>query len=122
MLLKNRSNKIKGLFYGFFSLSLFLPFISDAQVKPKTFSALVGNAIDVLNGFIYLTMALATFYFLFGILRYMTQYGNENQRAESAKMISYGLFALFIMVGIWGIIAVLRMSLLGEPGVGIPQF
>ena len=122
MLSKKSLSKIKKPLYAFLGLVLITPSISNAQSKPTSFSDLAGNAIDIFSGFIYLTMGLALFYFLFGMLRYMTHYGNENQRSESAKTMGYGLLALFIMVAIWGIIALLRSSLLGESGVGIPQF
>lgn len=119
--------KPKKIFYILLATIYSFPLLSEAQVFQqssggrRSFSWLVGNIISIINGFIYLTMALATIYFLFGILRYMTQYGDEKVRAESVKTISYGLMSLFIMVSIWGIIAILQTSLLGG-GIGIPQF
>lgn len=104
----------------FLGLPTLVPIVASAAVS--TFSDLVTNIVEVLNSFIYLAMALATIYFLYGIIKYMAQYGDEKARSESAKTISYGLIALFVMVAVWGIIALIRMSLLGEGGVGIPQF
>ena len=83
---------------------------------------MVGNAIVILNGFIAFTVGVSVLWFLWGIVRYLTQYGNEQARAESVKTISYGIMSLFIMITIWGIIALLRSSLLGDNNVVIPQF
>lgn len=118
----NFNKKTKKIFYS--SIVVFFLTTPDLSfaATPKSFKELVANIVSIINGFIVLTMALSTVYFLFGILKYMTQYGDEKARAESVKTITYGLVALFVMVAIWGIVALLRTSLLGVGGAGIPQF
>jgi hypothetical protein len=87
-----------------------------------TFKELVGNAVDILQSFILLSLGLGLIYFMWGVTKYLLSYDNEKARTESVKTITYGLIALFVMVAVWGLVKVLSMSLLGTGAIGIPQF
>jgi succinate dehydrogenase/fumarate reductase cytochrome b subunit len=89
----------------------------------KTFSWLVGQVMqNIVQWLVILGFALAFFYFMFGVVKYLTAYDNEKARGESLKTISYGLIALFVIVGLWGLVAVLSEGVLGQSRLGIPQF
>lgn len=83
------------------------------------FSIVVDRLLAVGQPIVILLLALALFYFLFGVVKYMFKYGDEKARKESLQIMSYGIFALFVMVSVWGLVS-LFASIIGE-SVGIPQ-
>jgi len=122
MKLKNiNSNKIKNIFFGIFSL-WFAPNIIFAQTKPKDFSGLTSNILIVIGGLVNVAMAFAVMYFLVGVVKYLTQQGNEKARSEAIQTISWGLLGLFVMITVWGLVKLIQQSLVGGGSLGIPQF
>ncbi len=87
-----------------------------------TYSGIVGNIIEIINNLVALGSALALFYFLWGIVKYLTHGDNEGKRKESVQTITYGLIALFVLVAVWSLVSLLKQSLLGNGGIDIPQF
>lgn len=69
---------------------------------------------------VYLIMALATVYFLWGLVGYIKSSGDVSAREESRKYIIYGLLGLFVMTGVWGLVEILTNTF-GFSGIGIPQ-
>jgi len=86
----------------------------------NSFKSIVGSSIETLNIFVYLIMALGVVSFLYGVVTYISRAGNEGKRKEGIQFITYGIIGLFVMVGVWALVAVLSGTI-GEP-VGIPQF
>jgi hypothetical protein len=102
---------------------LVFPYISHAQSRPDSFSGLVDNILTIVEPLVVLVMVLATFFFLFGVVQYISQHGNEKARGDSVKTITWGIIGLFVMVVMWGLVRLLQESLLaGGQGIGIPQF
>lgn len=88
----------------------------------KTYSGIVGNIIEIINNLVALGAALALFYFLWGIISYLTHGDNSAKRTESVKTISYGLIALFVLIAVWGLVALIKQSIIGDSNLSIPQF
>ena len=73
-----------------------------------TFSGLITLIIDkILNPLVILFVALAVFYFLWGVLKYIQSAGDEKSRKEGISMMTYGIIALFVMTAVWGLVNVL---------------
>jgi len=87
-----------------------------------TFKQLAANILEVLASFVWLVVGLAVLYFMWGLVKYLTAYGDEKARSESVKTISYGLIALFVIVAVWGLVELISVSLLNKGSIGIPQF
>jgi fumarate reductase subunit D len=115
------TKKIKKITY-LFIFSFLVFFNVSYAASGDTFKTLIQKILNIFNSIVGLIMAFATLYFLYGILRYLIQYYDQKARVESIKVISYGLIALFVMVAVWGIVAVLNYSLFGVQGIRIPQF
>jgi hypothetical protein len=93
-----------------------------AQSKPSDFSGLVQNIINIIDPLVVLAIVLAVMFFLFAVVKYLTQYGNEKARSDSVKTITWGIVGLFAMVAMWGLVKLIQQSLVGGSGTGIPQF
>jgi len=70
------------------------------------FSTIVTNIIGVLKGVLPLIVGATVLIFLYGLLGYMMNVGDEAKRKESLSYITYGLIGLFVMISFWGLVAV----------------
>lgn len=84
-----------------------------------TFADIIKNIITFLGNLILLIIAIAVLIFFYGLVGYITNAGDESKRKESVQYIIYGIFGLFVMVAVWGLVALLS-GFIGER-VGVPQ-
>ena len=84
-----------------------------------TFSNIIDNIIVFLGNLILLIIAIAVLIFFYGLWGYVMNSGDETKRKESLQYIIYGTFGLFVMVAVWGLVALIA-GFIGE-SVGIPQ-
>jgi fumarate reductase subunit D len=73
-------------------------------VQEKVYTPLIG----VIIGF-------ALVLFLYGVVKYIAHAGDQKAADEGAKMMSYGVLVLFVMVCVWGIVK-LGLAFLGFEG------
>ncbi len=101
----------------FSSVLFFTPLLALAQTLIP-----IRNLIAALNGVIIalvpLLIGAAVVAFFWGLLVYIFKSGKEGNK-EGKKIMFAGIVALFIMVSLWGIIALLQ-SALGVPSNVIP--
>jgi uncharacterized membrane protein YjfL (UPF0719 family) len=89
----------------------------------ETYAGLVGNMLEIIKNLTGLGAAVALFFFIFGIVKYLTHSDNAAKRTESVQTITYGLIALFVLITVWSLVRLLQTSLLlGQGGLNIPQF
>ena len=62
----------------------------------------VNNAI--INPLIILLFAVALIYFLYGVLVYIGNADNEEERRKGARHILWSIVGFFVMLGVYGII------------------
>jgi len=84
-----------------------------------TFSSIVNNIIVFLGNLILLIIAIAVLIFFYGLWGYVMNSGDETKRKESLQYIIYGVFGIFVMVAVWGLVSLLA-GFIGE-SVGVPQ-
>ncbi len=77
-------------------------------MAPTDFASTVDFIITiVLTPFIGLLLAVCLVYFLWGVVKYIRESGNEPARAEAKKMMFYGIIGLFVFVSAWGLVNIL---------------
>ncbi len=86
----------------------------------RNFSDLIYILVGLSRTVVYLLMALAVMYFLWGLVGYIKSSGDVSAREESRKYMIYGILGLFVMVGMWGLVEILTNTF-GFSGIGIPQ-
>jgi hypothetical protein len=77
---------------------------TDLPIVQKLFTVVVNPAVRLI-------FAAAVFYFAFGVFTYIRKSGDSTSRAEGANHILWSTVGIFIMISVWGIIAVLQRSL-----------
>ncbi|MEK7575622.1 MAG: hypothetical protein AAB491_00845 [Patescibacteria group bacterium] len=84
-----------------------LPFIAFAQT---TFGSILGTISTLVSTLTTIAMAVAFLVFLYGVIRFITAGGDEEKRKTAKNLIIYGLIGLFVMVAVWGLVAVLAST------------
>lgn len=89
----------------------FLPIFSYAQA-PQDFKGLVGIFLNIISFIIPLIFGLAFLMFLWGITRAWILGGGDEKSVSAGKQIALaGIIGFVVMVGVWGIITLLRDSI-----------
>ncbi len=68
-----------------------------------TFATFVDRIVNLIQALVPLVFGFAILVFLYGLLGYMINIGDESKRRESIRFIVYGLIGLFVMISIWGL-------------------
>ena len=65
----------------------------------------------IINPLITLMFAAALVYFLYGVFEFYLNSGSAESRETGQKHIMYGLLGMFIMFGVYAILAVIQRTL-----------
>ncbi|MEN9622248.1 MAG: hypothetical protein RLZZ67_682 [Candidatus Parcubacteria bacterium] len=72
----------------------------------------VQNLFDlVINPAVRLIFAAAALYFVYGVFTFIRRADDSSARVEGANHILWSTIGLFIMISVWGIIAVLQNTI-----------
>jgi hypothetical protein len=71
------------------------------------------KATNIGNLIVELAISFAVIWIIVSVVRYLIAGGPE-QRAEGGKAILYGVIGLFVILSIWGLVAILRNSFVTE--------
>lgn len=100
--------------YFLLSFAFLVPVLASAQFAPTDFRSLVTLFLRFIDIFIVLIFALTFIVLIWGIVKaWIMNPGNETEIEKGKNMAIYGVLVLVVMSGIWGILAILRASLLG---------
>jgi hypothetical protein len=64
----------------------------------------------IVNPLVTLLFAAATLYFIYGVFTYIRKSDDSSERVTGANHVLWSSVGLFIMVSVWGIIAVLEKT------------
>lgn len=101
-------------------LMLALPMVAAAQqLQPiRNFIAAVGS---ILNMLIPVLIAAALVFFFIGLVKYIREPGKTGEAGRA--IMTAGLVSLFIMVSVWGIVALAQnaLGISGSASISIPR-
>lgn len=99
--------------------SAFLPIVSFAQVNSNTLSCPqpgdINNLTDLINFFtcilnrtvLPLLVSLAVVFFLWGVIQYVINPASTEEREKGQQYMIWGIIGIFVIVSIWGLVAIL---------------
>ncbi len=76
-----------------------------------TLASLVGSIIGLINTIIPVLVTIALVIFFIGLIRYIYKSSDAHGHGADKDLILWGLIALFVLVSVWGILAIVRESL-----------
>jgi len=81
---------------------------------------LASEIIKIINYVIPILIAVALVYFIWGMVKYIRDAGQEAKREEGRAVMIHGIIALFMMIAVWGIVNLL-LSTFGLEGSALNQ-
>jgi uncharacterized membrane-anchored protein len=87
------------------SIALFAPMLAHAQ----TIQAILTKISDIMGLLIPMALSAALIAFFWGLTMYLFKSGEDTESGR--KIMINGILALFVMVSIWGIVALLQRTL-----------
>lgn len=87
------------------------PFITFGQ----TIEGVIGRINGLVQAVIPVLLGVAMVVFIWGIIKFITAAGDEEKRKSAVHILTYGVIGLFVLVSIWGIVAILSNFLFGAP-------
>lgn len=76
-----------------------------------TFTGLLNQIAVITNATIPFILGLAVVVIVWGVFNYIVGAGDEEKRAEAKKYIIWGVIGVFIMLSVWGLVNVVKSSL-----------
>src|SRR3989344_5079211 len=93
--------------------------ITAVPATTGTGGVILGKIIDLMLLVIPLVFGPAFLVFLWGIYKYIRA-AEEGDKAEGRNTIMYGIIGLFVMVAVWGLVAVIKGTFLEGVDFGAP--
>lgn len=101
--------------------ALFLTLAPVTTVAAATsFDALVTQLMNYIKLLVPFVIALTLLVFLWGILKLVFSAGSDKDHTEGIKFMTWGIVSLFVMVSVWGLVAILTKTFFNG-NVVIPQ-
>ena len=76
----------------------------------QTLYALIEKIDGILRTIIVIMFPLATAFFLWGVIQYISSSNDEKKLKDARQKIIYGVIGLFMMVAVWGIVRAIVTS------------
>lgn len=83
-------------------------YAQDAEVDFGWFESLIGGLGDLINFTIPVLIAMALLLFIWGLIKFVFAGGDDDSRNEGKKLMIWGVITLFVIVSVWGIVALLN--------------
>jgi Type IV secretion system pilin len=94
----------------------------DTNVPKVSLAGVVAWLSSIMNQLIYLILTASLVAFLYGIFKLSFVDGLKPEAREQArKFMFWGIVSLFVMVSVWGLVSILKVSLFGNGPLIIPQ-
>lgn len=107
----NNMNKKYIISFAFLALFLAAPlaFLSaQAVVDTSYISSWITTIAGLITQLIPLMIAIGVLYFIWGLVSFIASADDEAARASAKMKMVWGIVALFVIVGVWGFVALLQ--------------
>ena len=74
---------------------------------------LSANLVKIINSAITLIMGIAFVAFMIGLVRFIGTSGDDKSRSDGKQLMVWGIIALFVMTGVWGIVNIMQRTFFG---------
>lgn len=95
-----------------------MPFVAGAVENADDLFRLVE---DILRQLVPILIAFAVIILLFAIISYIRAGEDEEKRGKARNLMIYGIIGLFVMISIWGLVAILIGTFGLNEGVPDPE-
>ena len=89
--------------------AFFVPLVVGAQ-RLTNINDVASKATNIGNLIIELAISIAVLWIIINVVRYLIATNDPDKRKEGGQGILYGVIGLFVILSIWGLVAILRNS------------
>ena len=82
--------------------------LAQASIDLTYFQNFIATIQSIVNTLVPLFIALALLFFIWGLVTFILAAGDEAARAEGRSKMIWGIIALFVIVSVWGLVALLN--------------
>lgn len=93
---------------GISALAFALPQIAFAQT---VITDIIDTIYEILNAIVPVLIVLATIFFFWGLAKFILNAGDSEGRKQGVQIMIYGVIGLFVIVSVWGLVALLQNTL-----------
>jgi len=86
---------------------LMAPVLASASHGPSDLFGVIDIFFGIFRALVPVIFGLALVAFLWGVAKYILNAADATKRKEGNAMMLYGIIALFVMLSIWGLVALL---------------
>jgi hypothetical protein len=87
----------------------FAPFVAfGAAVDLGYFTTFLTALQGIINTLVPLVIALGLLFFIWGLVQFIFASGDEAAKDEGKRKMIWGVVALFVIVSVWGLVALLN--------------
>jgi hypothetical protein len=114
--------RIKFVLGSLFGTLALLPVLAQAQsgVRLTNLGTALTDFQTIMNKVVPILIGLAIIVFLWGVLRFVFNAGDEEKRKDGKWMMVYGIIGIVVMVSVWGLVAFVQNTF-GVGNVNNPQ-
>lgn len=112
---------MKKLIALFLSSFTFAPILALAQGQINNINDVASKATLIGNTFVVLLISFAVIYIIYFTVRYFIA-GGEEDRKKNGLNILWGIVGLFVILSVWGLVAILKNSFVTQNNVPTNQF
>jgi len=105
--------RIKVLFSSLVSIFTLAPafaFAAAGDVPLTSFGAFLQSLKGLMNMVVPILIGLAVIVFLFGVLKFIFNAGDEGKRTDGKWMMIYGIIGIVVMVSVWGLVSFVQTT------------
>jgi len=108
----NNMQRIKFILGSLFGVLAFAPALAFAATSGDVPLTSLGSALEslmsLMNMVVPLLIGLAVIAFLWGVLKFVFNAGDEEKRKEGKMFMIYGLVGIVVMVSVWGLVGFIQ--------------
>jgi len=72
-----------------------------------TLITLSESALEIIRAIVPTLIGFAVVFFIWGVAKFILNADNKEEQARGRQLMIWGIVALFVMVSIWGLVAIL---------------
>lgn len=88
--------------------SFLIPSLAFAQEAGFGLKDILQIVYNLLNDIIPILIVLAVLFFFYGLAMFIFKAGDEEARKKGVSIMIYGIIGLFVIVSVWGLVAILQ--------------
>jgi uncharacterized membrane protein YidH (DUF202 family) len=99
--------RIKIVLGSLVSALAFLPALAFAQsgVRLQNLGTALNDVQYIMDRIVPMLIGLAVIVFLWGVLKFVFNAGDEDKRKEGRQLMVWGIVGIVVMVSVWGLVA-----------------